>query len=133
MMTSQEAVMQALQKMGYKPNIDEDNDIHLWYQMKHIYFLIEDEDNDYVTVHLPSIYTVKDEKEVPLLLATCNQLTRDLKLCKVFLSSDFKTVSASNEFLYCSEESLEQNIRYSLSILGIIRRTFRVHLDKMRS
>ena len=45
-MTKKEQIFAILERIGYKPKYDDDNDIFIIYQMKHIYFLASNEDND---------------------------------------------------------------------------------------
>jgi hypothetical protein len=58
-------------------------------------------------------------------LATCNKITRELKLVKVYVDQTFKNVSANSEFYYTDEESMKNNIENSLRILGIVRTLYR--------
>ena len=52
-------------------------------------------------------------------------MTRELKLVKVYIDQTFKSVTATCEFFYANEESLEQNLRNSLQMLGVVRTVFR--------
>ena len=52
-------------------------------------------------------------------------MTRELKLAKVFVDQTFKNVSASSEFFYANEESLENSLDKSLQMLGVVRSQFR--------
>lgn len=52
-MTKKEQIMATLEKMGYRPELDNDGDILLRYQMKSIFVLTGDEDDSYVSVMLP--------------------------------------------------------------------------------
>ena len=64
-----------------------------------------------------------DPKEL-LVLDVCNKLTRDLKLAKVYIDRTFKNVTASCDFYYINEDSLEDNIKRSLHLLSSIRTIF---------
>ena len=123
-MNKKELILQTLEKMGYKPEIDGDGDILVRYQMKSIYAFVGDEEDSYVVVLLPQFYEMEDGEE-SLVLATCNKMTRELKLVKVFVDHTFKNVSASCEFFYANEDSLEQSLDKSLQMLGIVRSQFR--------
>ena len=115
-MNKKELIFQTLEKMGHKPEIDGDGDIQVRYQMKNIFVFVGDEDDTYVVVLLPQFYEIAGGEEA-LVLATCNKVTRELKLVKVFVDQTFKNVSASCEFFYANEESLQ--------MLGIVRSHFR--------
>ena len=53
-MNKKELIKTTLIKMGYNPQIDNDGDIALTYQMKKLYVITsDDEDDQYVTALLP--------------------------------------------------------------------------------
>ena len=49
-MNKKELIIQTLEKMGYKPEIDGDGDIMVRYQMKSIFVFVGDEDDSYIAV-----------------------------------------------------------------------------------
>lgn len=123
-MTKQELVCSVFQSLGYTPTIDDDGDVMIRYQMKSLYVATGDENDPYLTVILPQFYEIGDGEDT-LVLATCNKVTRDIKLAKVYIDKTFKNVSAMCEFYYTDKESLGLNLYQSLRILGQIRTTFR--------
>lgn len=123
-MNKKELIIQTLEKMGYKPEIDGDGDIMVRYQLKTLFVFAGDEEDAYVSVFLSQFYEMEDGEE-PLVLATCNKLTRELKLAKVYVDRTFRNVSASCEFFYANEEALEYSLDKSLQLLGIVRSQFR--------
>ena len=129
-MTKKEQIMATLEKMGYRSELDNDGDILLRYQMKSIFVLTGDEDDSYVSVMLPQFHEIEEGKET-LVLAVCNKMTRELKLAKVYVDQTFKNVSATCEFYYANEESLEQNLRQSLQLLGVVRTVLRKNMDEL--
>lgn len=123
-MNKKELILKTLEKMGYSPEIDNDGDIMLHYQMKTIYVMTGDEDKSYISMMLPQLHGIEEGKET-LVLAVCNKMTRELKLVKVYIDQTFKNVTATCEFFYANEEALEQNLRNSLQILGVVKTIFR--------
>jgi hypothetical protein len=123
-MNKKELIMKTLEKMGYSPEVDNDGDIMLHYQMKTIYVLTGDEEDPYISMMLPQFHEIDEGKET-LILAVCNKMTRELKLVKVYIDQTFKNVTATCEFFYANEGSLEQNLRNSLQMLGVVRTVFR--------
>ena len=123
-MNKKELILKTLEKMGYSPEVDNDGDIMLHYQMKTIYVLTGDEEEPYISMMLPQFHEVEEGQET-LVLAVCNKMTRELKLAKVYIDQTFKNVTATCEFYYANEESLEQNLRNSLQMLGVVRTVFR--------
>ena len=123
-MNKKELILKTLEKMGYSPELDGDGDIMLHYQMKTIYVMTSDDEEPYISMMLPQFQVIEDGKET-LVLAVCNKMTRELKLVKVYIDQTFKSVTATCEFFYANEESLEQNLRNSLQMLGVVRTVFR--------
>lgn len=123
-MNKKELILKTLEKMGHSPEVDNDGDTMLHYQMKTIYVLTGDEEEPYISMMLPQFHEVEEGQET-LVLAVCNKMTRELKLAKVYIDQTFKNVTATCEFYYANEESLEQNLRNSLQMLGVVRTVFR--------
>lgn len=121
-MNNREMVVACLEKMGYCPKIDNDGYVIFTYQMKTLCVIIED-DEHYISVVLPHIYEIKEGQDT-LALAICNKITRDLKMIKVYIDQTFKNVTATCESFYIDSESLEQNLEYSLQLLGVVSSIF---------
>ncbi len=122
-MTKQELIINTLEKIGYHPELDADGDVMFRYQMKYLYVMNTRDDEPFVTLLFPQFREVESGKEL-LVLGVCNKLTRDLKLAKVYIDRTFKNVTASCDFYYINEESLEDNIKRSLHLLSSIRTMF---------
>ena len=124
-MTKKEKIINVLENMGYKPQYDEEGDIIVRYQLKTLYILTSDDDEDsFVNIILPQ-FVEFEEGEETLYLATCNKLTREKQMVKVYVDQTFKNVSASYEFYYVNDEALEKNLDKAFGILGILRIIFR--------
>ena len=95
------------------------------YQLKTLFFLVNDDDEEnFVNVILPQFAEIDDGEET-LYLAACNKVTRGTRMVKVYVDQTFKNITASCEFYYANDESLEFNLQKSLSILAIIRTLYR--------
>ena len=129
-MKKKELILATLEKMGYSPELDNDGDIRLLYQMKTIYVMTGDEEEPYISMMLPQFHEIEDGQET-MVLAVCNKLTRELKLAKVYIDQTFKNVTATCEFFYANNEALEQNLRNSLQMLGVVRTVFRKDLAEL--
>lgn len=129
-MNKKELILKTLEKMGHNPEVDNDGDIMLHYQMKTIYVMTGDEEEPYISMMLPQFHEIEEGKET-LVLAVCNKMTRELKLVKVYIDQTFKNVTATCEFFYANEESLEQNLRNSLQMLGVVRTVFRSDMAEL--
>lgn len=129
-MTKHEMVVSVLQSLGLKPQIDDEGDIFVRYQMKTFYVMgANSDDEDYLVVVFPQMYEV-DEGEETKVLAACNKTNREIKLAKVYIDQTLKNVSASCEFYYNGEESLKTCLDKAIEILGMVRLTF---IKTMRS
>ena len=123
-MTRHEMVVSVLQSLGLKPQIDDDGDIFVRYQMKTFYVMgANSDDEDYLVVVFPQMYEVNEGEETKV-LAVCNKITREIKLTKVYIDQTLKNVSASCEFYYNDEESLKTCLDKAIEILGMVRSTF---------
>ena len=129
-MKKKELILATLEKMGYSPEVDNDGDIKLLYQMKTIYVMTSDEEEPYISMMLPQFHEIEDGQET-MVLAVCNKLTRELKLAKVYVDQTFKNVTATCEFFYANNEALEQNLRNSLQMLSVVRTVFRKDLAEL--
>lgn len=123
-MTKHEMVVSVLQSLGFKPQIDDEGDIFVRYQMTMFYVMgSNSDDEDYLVVVFPQMYEVNEGEETKV-LAACNKITREIKLTKVYIDQTLKNVSASCEFYYNGEESLKTCLDKAIEILGMVRSTF---------
>lgn len=130
-MTKKELIMSTLEeKMGYCPEIDEDGDIKVAYQLKTIYVMTSEDDEPYVSVMLPQFHEIEDGKET-LALAVCNKMSRELKFAKVYIDQTFKHITATCEFFYSGKKSLMQNLEKALELLGVVRTVFRNDMEEL--
>ena len=123
-MTNKEQIYNVLEHLGYKPQYDDDGDIMMRYQLKHLFFITQDDDEEhFVNITLPQFCSVPEGQEL-LYFAACNKLTRDTKMAKVFIDQTFKNITATCEFFFDDDETLEKNITRTLRILSIMRTTY---------
>lgn len=122
-MTKREMIMEAIESLGYKPYIDDDGDIYMRYQMKSIYFMTGQDEEQYISVILPQFHEVNEGEET-LALAVCNKLSREVKMCKVYIDHTLNNVTASCEFFYTNMESLKNSVNHAMKILGLVRITY---------
>ena len=130
-MTNKEQIYNVLERLGYKPQYDDDGDILIRYQLKLLLFLTQDDDEEhFVNVTLPQFCSVPEGQEL-LYLAACNKLSRDTKMAKVFIDHTFKNVTATCEFFFDDEKTLEKNIIRALRILSIMRTAYNYCIKEM--
>ncbi len=130
-MTKTEAILDSLTAQGVRAKVDSDGDIMIRYQLKMFYIPVGDDDDPYVTVIYPRLHEFKEDEE-QLMLLTCNKVSCDIRMLKVYTDLINKSVNASCEFYYTDQDSLHENLRHSLRLLGVVRSTFRSTKDKFR-
>lgn len=59
-MTKKEMIIAAIEANGYKPQVDEDGDIMVYYQMKRFYFIVGQDDEQYISVVYPQFAEVDE-------------------------------------------------------------------------
>lgn len=130
-MSKKEMLTAALERMGYTPEIDEDGDLTLVFQMKFIYFAFSEEDPDpFISVVFPKFKSF-DEDESALHLAACNKVTRGTKMLKVFVDQTLSSVSASCEFFYDDLDSMVLALEKSFRLLAVARTAFHHALKEL--
>lgn len=122
-MTKKEMIMAAIEANGYCPQVDNEGDVHVRYQMKSIYFMTGQNEEQYVSAILPQFAEVSEGEEM-LTLAVCNKMTRELKFVKVYIDQTLKSVTASCAFFYTDMDSMKNSIGHALNILGVVRSTY---------
>lgn len=76
-MTKHEIVVSVLQFLGFKPQIDDDGDIFVRYQMKTFYVMgANSEDEDYLVVVYPQMYEVDGGEETKSSQPATRQLVK---------------------------------------------------------
>jgi hypothetical protein len=123
-MEKRELILSVIEKQGYTPQVDDDGDVYIYYQMKKVFFMFSDDAENYLVVTCPNVSEVEEGGEA-LALAACNKATRELKLVKMYTDSTMSYVSASCEFYYDSEQTLAMCVEKSLSVLGVARTVYR--------
>lgn len=119
-MTKKEQIMSVLVRLGYKPQYDDDGDIMLRYQLKQLFFLTDEEEEDqFVNIIFPQFYELEEGEET-LHIAACNKLTRETKMAKIFIDQT-NNITATCEFFYANEDALEMCVKKALRILGVVR------------
>lgn len=101
-----------LSEEGYRPYIDEDGDVSFKAQGYFLYIAVDEDSQNYLQLVMPSIKTIDVESEDSIIetycaLAACNEMTRDKKIVKAYMS-DSGNVSLSCE-TYIDETPLVGN------------------------
>ena len=64
-MTKKDLIAKVVEELGYKLDVDSEGRLFICFQMKEIYIIGDDEDDQYLVLLLPQFYDL-DENEVPV-------------------------------------------------------------------
>lgn len=130
-MTMNEMLMAAIEANGYKPQVDDDGDVFVRYQLKTIYFFVDKREETFLSANLIRFADIA-EGEDTLTLVACNRITRDSMFVKMYVDESLKSVSASCEFFFTDTDSLAVYVKYSMEMLSLARNTYRKVMDMIR-
>ena len=124
-MDKRSMVISVLEDMGYQPRVDSDGDVLFRFQMKHLSCARHPTGGKSLPRgHAAAV--LRDERrrgdQGPHSL---QQLTREVRLAKIYIDTNLTEVTASCEFFYSDEASLRLQLEHSLVILGRVRSVFR--------
>ncbi|MBE6267695.1 MAG: YbjN domain-containing protein [Bacteroidales bacterium] len=127
--SKKEIVKNAFEALGYTLKEDEDGDLFLRYELKTVYVMGTEHDDDFISLLLPHTYSIDKDDDITAIMLVCNKLTRDFKVAKFFLDESLENVNVSCEFYYSDEQNLKNNIEHSLNMVGIASSRFRLMLE----
>ncbi|MBQ6731619.1 MAG: hypothetical protein IJR06_00655 [Paludibacteraceae bacterium] len=125
-----ELVLDILKEMGYQTTVSDEGIVCFMYELKTLLVLMDEPDNQYLSIHFPQFEDVK-ESDLIQTLTLCNKLTRELKIIKVFIDESFESVSASCEFYYARKKDLKGCIERALDIFSIIKTIFKMNKESL--
>jgi len=119
-MKTSEMVLNYLKEQGFCPQLDDDV-IVFKYQMCTFAFFVDDDDDKFFRLALPSIFDVTEDNRISVLEAT-NELNKRLKVVKAFIPNDEVWLSA--ETLMDETPELDDFVPRILGILFSARQKF---------
>ena len=134
-----EKIVKVLTKMGYAPQLNEDDDVSFRYQLKWVHVLVlsdEYEEHPLLNVSLLRIYELDDntirEKRGALIVSNC--MTYEKTLTKVVFDLKYGVVNAYSTVMYTSERALKLYLEALLSgnELGNVTSEFRRRMENLR-
>lgn len=111
-------LVEILKEYGLRPLV-EDNVVMFRYQLKRLFCVIEEEQDDYACIFFPNFYEVT-ESEKAAALYVCNKVTKEMRHIKVYTDDELENISASSEFFFDSKESLRMGVGKGLELIGIV-------------
>lgn len=131
-MTKKELIMKLIEGMGYTAVLDEDGDVVVVFQMKTIYFMTSDDEDEHgFSVLFPNVASL-NEGEGILNLSACDAVNRRLRFVKMFIDNEHGCVVANCDFFYTDDACLKMNVEYALHVLAITRSMYTNVLDELK-
>lgn len=120
-------IFEYLKEQGYLAKVDKDGDIVFKFESMNFAILIDDKDEDFFRLVLPSFWEIESETELEQVLLVSSQLNHEIKLIKI-TTSDMETY-ASVEMLLTSTQDIK--IIFEKSLRCIQHATYKF-AEKMR-
>lgn len=116
--------LEFLAQQGFRPRLDEDDDIHFLFEGRH-YYIMKTEEQTFFHLLFPNFFSLDDEAEVARAAMAASTATRSTKVAKVSLNPALDNVSASVELLVDGPADMEDKFLRCLDIIGAATRQFR--------
>ncbi|MCR5709344.1 MAG: YbjN domain-containing protein [Bacteroidales bacterium] len=110
-------IFEHLKELGLVPKIDEDGDIVFKYQMMTFLVLIDEDDEFFLRLAIPNIFSVDENNRIDVLEA-CNRVTLRMKVAKAF-------ITGRDAVWLVAEQLLDKDPNYG----DVIPRTIRILMD----
>ena len=124
-----------LQDEGYKPSIDEDEDVVFKAQGFSFYISSDTGDNTYLRIVMPTIKNLGDDpdySELLAALAACNEMTREKKLVKAYLADNGKVSLSAETYIGNSpdiSEFVDTAIDFMIRVASAWREKYNAFFD----
>lgn len=104
-----------LDQLDVQYRIDDDHDLHILEHSLNYYLIIPDDENDYLKILIPKVWTIHNKRDFARALHACNSVNETIKLAKAFVSED--NVWLTIEFYLTRLEDLGVFIQQYLRVL----------------
>lgn len=122
-MKNSEMVLEYLKQEGLCPELHEDEVIIFKYQMATFLYIIDDDDEHFFSLAMPSIYDVTEDNRISVLEAI-NQVSFTVKVAKLYIPHEVDNVWASAEVLLDGTPELDDIVPRLLHVLLGARQEF---------
>jgi hypothetical protein len=116
--------LEFLAQQGFRPKVDEDDDIHFLFEGRH-YYIMKTEEQTFFQLLFPNFFSLDDEADVARAATAASTASRSTKVAKVFLNPALDNVSASVELLVDGPAGMQDKFLRCLDIIGVATRQFR--------
>ncbi|AGX88320.1 hypothetical protein [Candidatus Symbiobacter mobilis] len=99
-----EPIKSYLEEEGFRPKYDEDSDIRFKFEGKTYYIQTIDEDEEYIILLAANIWPIENEEESIKAYQNTNEVTRNIKVAKVYVTP-YNNVYATIELFLPNPET----------------------------
>ena len=112
--SAQDRYVSHLESKGYAPEVDKDGDIMFTYNDKRYYITIDQKDPEFFRVARLANLNLKTQANIDLAKQICHDVTKDLKVTKVYWSNG--QLWASSEQILPAPEDFEKILDRTLKL-----------------
>lgn len=127
-MTPTNIIQAALERDGFRPEVDPDGDISFKHEGLTFVVLLTEDDPEYYQVLLPNFWPLESEAERQVALHACDEINRAVKLVKLYTVEG--NLFAGVESAYDTSEAFLAHLPQAVAYLQDAARMFR---DAMQS
>ncbi|GHU24074.1 hypothetical protein FACS1894164_09820 [Spirochaetia bacterium] len=117
-----------LQEEGYRPNIDEDGDVHFKSEGDNYYIIVNDDDPEFFQLLYPNFWEIESEDERIDVALAASYATMQTKVAKIYLT-DYDDTSVSVEIYLNNPEDFKTMFPRMLSAIDTALNAFYEWMD----
>jgi hypothetical protein len=124
--------LEYLADQGFRPKVDEDDDIHFLFEGRH-YYIMKTEEETFFHLLFPNFFSLDGEAEAAHATMAASAASRATKIAKVYLNPALDNVTASVELLVNGPTDIQDKFLRCLEILGSATRQFTEAMNAQRA
>lgn len=124
--------LEFLADQGFRPKVDEDNDIHFLFEGRH-HYIMKTEEETFFHLLFPNFFSLADEAETAHATVAASAASRATRVAKVYLNPALDNVTASVELLVNGPTDVQGKFLRCLDIIGTATRQFAEAMSDQRN
>ncbi len=125
-----EKIKDLLEEEGFRPKVNDDGDVIFKYEGKTYVVQFDEDDQYFIRVILPNFWVLESDTEKAIATKTAYEITRQIKVAKVFSVGDRMWSSA--ELFFPNEESIKPLFDRILSVVSEAAALFARKMHELR-
>lgn len=121
-----------LAQLGFRPELDDDNDIYFRCEGGHYHVLATD-DEQYVQIAYLNFWTIEDDDELRRALLAASVTNQTTKVAKVTVRSDLADMHIMAEVFLARPTDFVDVFERLVSVIQTARSTFRDEMERLSS